>query len=237
MHFITLENFVGDHRPSFEEAGPPASLWQRICADLDQTDPDLESFIKRNRESFDDEELPASIWGGIEAKLAANTTTMQVVSSPSKAKVSSAKVRRFPAWYAISAAAAVALLITAAFLLGRSTGYESGQDDYMALIEQVQPDFADTEAHFQNEIAERFELVMQHNEDPQLQADLEDIDRAMGEIKAELATVPQDERAELVSRLIESYRLKLQILERILKHLPVSEASPETLNYHETNNI
>ncbi|MEL6391884.1 MAG: hypothetical protein AAFY36_08995 [Bacteroidota bacterium] len=236
MHFTTLEKFVGDHRASFEGEGPSPALWQRICADLDQTDPDLESFVKQNRDRFDDEELPSSLWAGIESELAP-AASMRVVSSQPEAVKTTARVRRFPAWYAISAAAAVALLVTAAFLLGRTTGYESGQDDYMALIEQVQPDFADTEAHFRTEIAERFELVKQHNDDPQLQADLEDIDLAMNEIKAELANVPQDERAELVSKLIESYRLKLQILERILKHLPESEASPEISNYHETNNI
>lgn len=227
---------MGDYRASFEGEGPSPALWTRICADLDETDPDLEHFIKSNREDFEDHELPASLWAGIERQMDARPA-MQVVSNRSTEQKQMAVVRRLPTRYIMGAAAAVALLMTAAFLLGRSSGYESGQDDYMALIEQVQPDFADTEAHFQSEIAERFELVKQHNDDPQLETDLEAIDLAMNEIKSELANVPQDERAGLVSRLIESYRIKLQILERILKHLPVSEGAPANSDYHETNSI
>lgn len=227
-----LEKFIHDQRPAFEVEGPSKGLWSRIQTDLDGNDGDLEGFVKDRRAEFDSELPPSRLWDNIEADLVIAEQQQPLSALPQ----TEAKVRRMPALYRWSAAAAVLLLIGASFMLGRNSGYQTGQADYLALIEQVQPDFADTEAHFQSEISEKFQQVVLHNDDPQLQADLDAIDQGMEEIKLELLEVPLEEREDLVNRLIESYRIKLHILERILQHLPTDDASPANEFNHDNAN-
>ena len=226
-----LEQFIQDQRPAFETEGPSNGLWDRIQADLDGEDNDLEEFVNDHREEFDNELPSTRLWDKIEADLA--TAEQQPLTVVTKTE---AKVRSLSVLYRWSAAAAVLLLIAASFMLGRNSGYQTGQADYLALIEQVQPDFADTEAHFQSEISDKFHQVVQYNDDPQLQADLDAIDQGMEEIKLELMEVPVEERTELVNRLIESYRIKLHILERILQHLPTDDAAPANEFNHDNAN-
>lgn len=233
MRLDSLEQFILDQRPAFETEGPSNGLWDRIQTDLDGGGGDLESFIKTRREDFDSEAPPAALWDKIQADLSPAATTQQPLQMTAPTE---AKIRSLSSLYRWSAAAAVLLLLGASFMLGRNSGYQTGQADYLAVIEQVQPDFADTEAHFQSEISDKFQQVALYNDDPQLQADLEAIDQGMEEIKLELLEVPLEERADLVNQLIESYRIKLHILERILQHLPTDDAPPANEIYHDNAN-
>lgn len=126
-------------------------------------------------------------------------------------------------------AASMLLLISAAFLIGSNYGYQNGSDEQMAdALEQIDPDLAETESYYQEAIAVNFSKVSQVNHDPQLVKDLAAIDEATQEIRASLLEVPVSQRADLVEKLIETYRTKLDILLRIQQHLPIPSSSTTT---------
>ena len=68
MHDDQLKGFIQDHRADFDEATPPASLWDRVAAALptDGEDGDpLETFIATHREAFDNATPPPQLLTGV----------------------------------------------------------------------------------------------------------------------------------------------------------------------------
>lgn len=215
-----LENFIHQNRDDFDQA-LPGNLWDKITDNLGPTKDELECFVSGNRADFDTEEPPVGLWNKILADL------------PVSAKVVNMNTRRNPyVWYR-AAAAAVVILVAGALFLGRQMGYKAAQDQQLALIYAIDPEFPEAEVYYQNEIDELFHQVSSRNSDPELYADLEAIDRSMKELKDQLFEVPREEQASLVADLIMSYQIKLQILQKVMQHLPnqpsTKEAEPSTI--------
>lgn len=213
-----LEHFINRNRADFDQ-DLPEGLWSKIAADLEQTTKYLdrvEAFVTSHRADFDTEEPPAGLWNNLLADL------------PATAKVVSLQTRRNPTvWYRVAAAAAV-ILVAGALLLGRQMGLQEAQDQQLALIYAIDPEFPEAEAYYQNEIGQLFHQVSSRNSDPQLYADLEAIDQSMQELRDQLAEVPRDQQAALVADLIKSYQIKLQILEKVMQLLPEPSADETT---------
>lgn len=55
--------------------------------------------------------------------------------------------------------------------------------------------------------------------DPSVLADLRQIDDIQKELKQELDDAPASAREEIVKRMIDNYKIKLGILERVLQHI------------------
>lgn len=232
-----LEDFINEQRQDFD-AELPAGIWDRINKDLgpldgerndraprDESrraeDDDLETFVKTHRPAFDHAEAPEHGWAMVRAQLPGRLVRMIPRSRLHK--------------YRIAAAAAVVLLVCTLFL-GREIGLRSLQQQELAAIEAVAPDFSEMENYYRDEINRSFKLVSQYNDDPTLKADLAAIDEAMGELREQISEVPREERATLIANLIESYQIKLQILQQILDKLPpaaVERGSAKT-NENET---
>lgn len=230
-----LENFINRNRSNFDGDTPKGNLWGKIAADLgnqpdDDGDPSTESrdslsdFIRSNRDAFDSEDLPDGLWNRILAALPVSGTKV----------ISLATFQRRRKVWIRAAAAAVAVLLVSTLFLGREMGYRAAKAQELAAIEAVAPDFLEMEDYYQDQIETTYRQVSQLNEDPALNADLAAIDQAMEELREELVNVPREQQADLIARLIESYQIKLRILERILQHLP-ENAAPEN-DQNETNN-
>lgn len=186
---------------------------------------DLEQYIKDNRESFDDAYPSLKLWAAIENELE------EKASPPVRER--QLQVRR--PWYQI--AAAVAILLS---LGGLGGAYLTQQDQGLTaqeVLDEVAPDFSEIEQYYNQRIQERYVQLTSHTQDPEIDADLAQMDEAMNELREELAHAPPGREEQIVQQLMESYRLKLLILERILERIEELEgnASPTNINSNETS--
>ena len=211
-----LEDFILNNREAFDTDAPTDSLWSRIegaIAPEDDEPEGLERFIANHREAFDTETPPPQLETAILGRLA------NAGASPAPPlRATHSRRRLLPI---LGMAASAMLLIVAAFLIGSSRGYQTAEQDHVAMeLERINPEYLETERFYQREIANQFVRVQQVNSDPQLVADLKEIDRATAEIRASLLEVPESQRAELVEEMIRIYRTKLDILLRVQRQLP-----------------
>lgn len=212
MPFNPLEDYVRNRRRDFD-ADLPAGLWDRIEKDLKdkqqgdcrKDDEELEDFISANRSAFDTGEPSVDVWKKISRELSGKKATMVVHRS------------RFN--YRAAAAAAV-LVLAATLFLGREIGIRAMKQQQLAAIEAIAPEFSEMEDYYRGEIESTYRTVSQVNDDPVLREDLAAIDQAMTELKRELTEVPKEEQPAVIAKLIESYRIKLEILQNILDKLP-----------------
>ena len=184
---------------------------------------DLEKFIQGNRDAFDDARPSLKLWADIERELEQEKATPVV------------PIRRKTSWYQI--AAAVLVLLTVGGIGGHYLGRQSIQPtDTMALIEQVAPDFVEMEQYYNQQIQQRYAQLTTYQSDPELDADLAQIDEAMDELRAELENVPPGREEQVVQELIATYRIKLQILERVLESIQsADDITPNNSNSNETS--
>ena len=218
MNDDKLKGFIQDHRADFDEATPPAGLWDRIAAALppDEEDADpLETFIATHREAFDDATPPPQLLTKVLAPAAPATSVPKLTVSH----------RRRTFLYLTGIAACLLLMFTA-YRFGNRAGYQAGQEGRVAQqIQQLDPELAEAERFYQQRIDAEFTRVNQVNDDPQLRRDLQEFDKATADIRAQLLEVPQSQRPVLVNELIEAYRTKLDILLHIQQRIPTPNPS------------
>lgn len=176
----------------------------------------LEQFIQDNREGFDDARPSLKLWAAIEQDLE---------MSEEAPKVRTLQQRR--PWYQI--AAAVAILLVTGGVGGAYLAQEQQGPSADALLEQIAPEFAEMEQYYNQRISQRYAQLASHTQDEDVDADLQQLDMAMQELRDELADAPPGREEQIVQQLMDSYRLKLQILEHVLNQIQTFDDSP-TLN-------
>jgi len=230
-----LEDFILNNRENFDDEDPTDSLWDRIETAITTGDDDrdpLEDFVLTNRDSFDDTTPPPRLEGRIFAALNAE---MELAGATPAAPLTVVHRRRRIGTF-LGIAATLLLLLAAAFTLGNNRGYRTAEADLVAQeLERIDPDMAEAEQFYRNEIKAQFTKVTSSTNDPQLLQDLEAIDEATQEIRNALLEVPVSQRPDLVNQLIETYRTKLDILIKVQQHLPPSAKAPTTQT--ETNEL
>jgi len=107
-------------------------------------------------------------------------------------------------WRISSIAACVALVIT-------------GSIFYMSESQTVDNPIAEIESFYEGEINQKVSLIKGQLTDDRVLDDLEEMDAAFAELKADLDDNVDNE--EVITAMMENYRLKLQILEEILNEL------------------
>ncbi len=179
----------------------------------------LEDFIRDNRDAFDTEYPGLGIWNQIERQLPAQPKGLQ-------------RRLQAPIW---RVAAAVVLLLFAGGIIGRQLGMQAMEEQQAAVIQQLAPDFPELERYYEQEIRQRYAQLTHYEATPNIEQDLQAIDREMDKLRKDLLAAPVEERAFIVENLINSYRLKLQILERILTRLRAAET--QTKDHETTQSI
>jgi hypothetical protein len=206
----------------------PAGVWDRIAGTLDgrvQTDP-LEDFIRSNRSDFDVALPGERVWAGLEEAL---TPAGRVVAMPRTGGFGHGLLRL---------AAALALLITGMGLglWWAGSGREAGME-----MAEVSNEYAELEQFYQRDIASKqAQLARFTGHQPQeVNLDLQQLDAVMNELRQELADVPPGNREQVVRAMIDNYKTKAFILQRVLERLelPAAETDPQSDQNHEVDKI
>jgi hypothetical protein len=158
----------------------------------------LEHFILTNREAFDMETPSARVWAGIDRAI-----------HPRPA-------RRIQIWRALRVAAAVvALLVCGAsigFFLSQSRGANTD-----VLVQAIAPEFLEMEAFFKQQVEQKMRQLTNYKQKDAIISDLQQIDKTVEELKAELFKAPRGKEEDIIQNLIQNYQTKILILERILE--------------------
>jgi len=112
------------------------------------------------------------------------------------------QVKKWPVWKSISVAACLLLMAT-----GVAVQFSGSQTEELTEIE----------SYYESEISYKTSLVKSQIGDPTILQDLEAMDQAFSELKADLKENVDNE--EVILAMMENYQLKLQILEEILGEL------------------
>lgn len=182
----------------------------------------LEEFIRDNRAAFDTEYPGLGLWHQIEAELPAGKASGRV------------RTMTVPLW---RMAAAVVLLLVAGGIIGQQLNGSSEEAQRMAVFQEIAPDYVELQEYYEQQIDEKYGRLANYNPDQKkvLEQDLADIDQVMLELRAELLDAPDEDRAEIVHNLIDTYQLKIEILERILTRIS-SDSTTNPSNDETTNN-
>ncbi|WP_424962965.1 hypothetical protein [Ekhidna sp.] len=127
-------------------------------------------------------------------------------------KINQKSQRRNP-WQAVGIAACFALILGGSVFVVNNQ--QSGSNEV-----------AELENYYEGEINQKVILIKNQLEDDQILKDLEEMDKAFADLKADLNENVDNE--EVITAMMENYRLKLQILEEILNELE-KEKSEEVL--------
>lgn len=256
----TIENFIRENRHAFDAATPGAHGWanlekaldrlrsadgmekelllnrvlldtempsERIWAGIEQfleeqkNDP-LESFIRENREALDTETPDLKVWANI------------TKAAPAKAKIVGIGWQRA----LLRAAASVALLI-----VGLTLGiwYARSSEPPAMAMSEVSSEYAELEQYFQRDIAGKTRRLATFtgSQPVEVKQDLQQMDNVMAELRQELANVPEGNREQVVRAMIENYKAKAAILERVLERLEQTTptGTKNSNSENETKNI
>jgi len=208
-HSDTLERQLMCDRVLLDTAMPSDLVWAGIEKDLDRLTQhtDLESFIHQNRETFDTGLPSGQAWENISKSL----------PKPKAIKVHIGWQRSI-----MRIAASLALLVVG---IGGGIWYErqGGAASGMAMSE-VSGEYAELEQFYQRGISVKQEKLATFtgNQPAEVGEDLEQLDEIMEQLRLELANVPPGNREQVVRAMINNYKAKMAILQRVLERLEQS---------------
>ena len=223
-----LERFIWSDRALFDSAEPSGHLWTAIEQALDArctagADP-LEAFIHTHRENFDADTPDLRVWAAIE----------QALPTAREAKVVRVHWHRS----LLRIAASIALLVCG---IGIGLWYAGQHTNTPGMaLSEVSSEYAELEQYYQRDISAKQEKLASFASyrDESVTEDLQQMDQIMNDLRQELANVPPGNREQVVRAMIENYKAKAAILERVLGHL--QQQQPATTNNsskHEVDNI
>lgn len=172
----------------------------------------LEQFIRARREAFDDARPSLKVWADIERTLEQK------------------KPQAFPLKRILQSAAAVLLLLVAGAAIGHQLSRGAAEATSAETLARISPELAELEAHYNQQIDQKFARLAQYPQRETVAADLAQIDETMDELRSEILKAPAGMEEEIVRNLLKSYQLKVQILERVLERIQgeaVQENDPQ----------
>jgi hypothetical protein len=208
----SVEQTIGRDRYLLDTEVPSMAVWQGISTRLDASchasDP-LEQFICEHRSDLDAAVPDVRVWEQI-------TRNQAVAATASAPTLKVTWVHR-----ALRVAAAIALLITGA---GMGIWYTQYQNNQMAGLRlgDVSAEYAELERVYEQDIAAKQAQLVNFKQvanTADIEADLQQIDQAMNELRVELANVPPANREQVVRAMIGTYKTKLNVLQRVLEDL------------------
>ncbi len=177
----------------------------------------LEKFISENRADFDDKSPPARVWDKIEGK-----------SKP--------EVKKITFWRGFRVAAAVLLLLTTGAAMG--IAFMNNQNASSLASNTLTNEFLEVERYYQKEINVKVKrLTSMKDYDTSVNEDLEQLDLSISELKAEIADAPKGSEEEIISTMINNYKTKVELLERILDRMENNTSTEDKKRKNESTNI
>lgn len=152
----------------------------------------LEEFFKQNKEAFDSSIPSLKVWADIDNQL------------DLKFK------RQRPLWKYMRIAAAILVLVTVGGIL---TNFIQGTQQTENILS---PEVAEIESFYQQQFQKKYTQFVNLPHEVDIDEDLDQIDVFMEEIKKELVNAPKGSEERIVQSLIKNYKLKIQLLDRVL---------------------
>ena len=179
----------------------------------------LEDFIKNNREDFDFREPKETLWSAIEKELP-------------EQKKGGGKVKRM-IWRSMSIAAGLVLLVGLIGTWAYNYGVQQGEINSLA---DISTELGEVERHYKGEIKEKLGQLVAIHKDAGVTEDLKEMESFLNELKQDLAETPVHEREVVIQAIIENYRSRVELLERVLDRLP-NHSSQQKNSNDETKSI
>ena len=177
----------------------------------------LEKFISQNRADFDDKSPPARVWDKIDIK-----------KQPKSKKISF--------WRGFKVAAAVLLLLTSGAAMG--IAFMNSQNASTLASNTLTDEFLEVEQFYQKEINVKVKkLASMKDYDTSVNEDLDQLDISINELKSEIADAPRGSEAEIISTMINNYKTKVELLERILDRMENNKNTDDKNIQNESTNI
>ena len=188
---------------------PSEAVWAGIEITLNETagNTSLESFIRQNRDAFDLETPDEKAWESIAGNL----------PKPRAIKVHIGWQRSL-----MRMAASLALLIAG---IGGGIWYErNGNATEGMAMSDVSGEYKELEQFYQRDITVKREKLATFtgSQPAEVGEDLEHLDEIMAELRRDLADVPPGNREQVIRAMIENYKAKMAILQRVLERLEQS---------------
>ena len=175
---------------------------------------EIEEFIIKHREEMDDAYPSLKVWSEIDRSLSRHDATAKAI-----------RLRGRLIWLL------TALLITSIGIMYWMYQQETQVPEQKSML------FGEVESmelYYQSETNRMIQTVGL-NDELLSNTDLAEIEESIAEIKAELGDIPPDKEEMALKALLESYRTKLLIIERILEYNELSQPSNESNNENKYN--
>ena len=202
-----LEQSILIQRTQIDTETPPASAWENICAELEtvpDSDDTLEYFILANRTALDTAVPDAALWQHIERTVHGASATPKMVHMT---------------WqrHLLRIAASLTLLIAG---IGIGTWYARASQNSMDMAD-VSSEYGELEQFYERDIATKQQKLATFtgNRPAEVNTDLQQLDYIMQDLRRELAEVPPANREQVVRAMIENYKARTAILEKVLRNL------------------
>jgi hypothetical protein len=219
-----IAQFIAANRIAFDTADCPASVWTIIETDLgvpqNRSENDgLEQFISSHRNDFDTETPDLRVWDRLSPK-----TPLPLTVSWKQ--------------HLMRSAAAIVLLIAG---VGIGMWYSTQQQQNITgmRMSDVSAEYAEIENHFERDIQVKKQHLAQftsYHSSVDVLSDLSQMDNVMEELRLELANVPPGNREEVVRAMIDNYKIKAKVLERVLKALEEHKTDNNSDDRNDQNN-
>ena len=163
----------------------------------------LEQFIINNRAELDTAMPSLKIWAELDKKLPAQKEAQRI------------SIRRF-----LSIAAAITLLIGFGIGIGF---YLSPTQNEGITLKDISPKYAETEQYYKEQVNENLaKLASYQATGTEIQKDLQELDAWMKALQKDLALVPKSKEEAVINEIIELYKTKIAILEKVLENIQSS---------------
>ncbi len=167
----------------------------------------LKHRVEHSRPDWDQYETNLEeLWGNIEAQLDEKEKTSQ---SPRT-------------WLKIAASFAILFVIS----WGLVSVLRSGDDtEELYALHDISPELAETEYYYASQISEKLQMIHTSDADVDnlVKEDLTLLDSAYYELQLDLMDNADNE--EVINAMIQNYRIKLQILEKVLDEIRTKESN------------
>jgi hypothetical protein len=219
-----LERQLLCDRPLLDTSTPAPAIWDAISLQLDEKGhprDTLEQFILQHRDDFDGAE-PSSI---------ARNTLQTLLDAAPKSLAQNPKPQTPNLTWSrrLLRIAAVALLLSGVGIGMWLTAPPVHTPEQVAL-HNIAPELAEMEQFYKRDIHFKQQKLQQFtaNEDTGVAQDLQQLDNMMEELRTELGQVPPANREKVVRALLENYKAKAAILDRVLEHLEHNNENPNS---------
>jgi hypothetical protein len=164
----------------------------------------VEHFITANRQAFDDEKPSDQVWANIVHQVDSKSESPGGLSF-----LRGGKLAKF--------AAAIGLIV---FGIGLGVNFSRIGGADFALSQIGGAEFEETASFYQRDISAKTQKLAQFSSQKDaVEPDLIYLERVMEDLKKELENVPPARRQEVISAMIENYKTRASLLERVLSHL------------------